>query len=335
MTSRRAAVALLSLVLSWWPLLATAQEATPTASSSGRLDLAAMALSPQDVPAGYFDDYSEWWVPGVTFADAVSAPQPAGLDRIYESFYYDFDNPVAIHNFLFEFDSPEDAAGGFALVDPSLRPPLPDGTEVGPTTAPGPELGDGLSQITSVSYDTRSEGGPLVDVMAIAFKRDRLIAGVSIERYTDPAPEGTPLAEAATPVVMRPSADELLSQLAGTLDERVATALAGGVPAGVDQALSALALPIDQLVDDQTPVLGGYKAGADLLRCGICGEENSLLPFAGDALGGVSRTVSVGPLAGGGRSPPFVSVAVSTYPSPGVAQAVLAAIRQAPNDLPT
>jgi hypothetical protein len=333
--SRRAVLAFLALVLSWWPLPATAQEATPTALGSGRLDLAAMALSPQDVPAGYFDDYSEWWVPGATFADAISAPEPAGLDRIYESFYYDIDNPVAIHNFLFEFASPEDAAGGFDLVDPSLRPPLPDGTEVGPTTAPGPEMGDGLSQITSVSYDTRSEGGPLVDVTALAFQRDHLIAGVSIERYTDPAPEGTPLAVAATPTAMTPSADELLSQLAGILDERIATALAGGAPAGVDQSLSSLALPINQLVDDQTPVLGGYKAGVDLLRCGICGEENSLLPFADDALGGFSRTVSLGPMVDGEPSPPFVSVAVSTFTSPEVAQSVLEAIRQAPNDLPT
>src|SRR4051812_40415950 len=105
---------------------------------------------------------------------------------------------------------------------------------------------------------------------------------------------------------MTPDADELVQQLAGTLDERISTVLAGETPFGVDQSLSAVALPIDQLVDDQTPVLGGYKAGADLLRCGICGEENSLLPFAGDALGGFSRTVSLGPMVGGEPSPPFV-----------------------------
>jgi hypothetical protein len=334
-TSRRAALVCLSLWLGWWPLTAAAQSATPTTSSSARLDLAAIALSPQDVPGGFFDDYSEWWVPGATFADAVAAPTPAGLERVYESFYYDVDEPVAVHNFLFEFASPEDATAGFAIVDPSLRPALPDGAVVGPKDAAGPELGDGPSQITTVSYDTRAEGGPLVDVLAIAFQRDRLIAGVSIERYTDPAPEGAPEAEAATPIAMEPGADVLAQQLVSTLDERIKEVLAGEMPSGVDRSLSEVALPIDQLVDDQTPVLGGYKAGADLLRCGICGEENSLLPFADDARGGFSRTVSLGPMVDGEPSPPFVTVAVSTFTSPDVAQAVLAAIRQAPNDLPT
>jgi len=139
----------------------------------------------------------------------------------------------------------------------------------------------------------------------------------------------------ASPVPMTPAAGELAQQLASTLDQRISTVLAGGAPSGVDQSLSTLVLPLDQLVDDQTPVLGGYKAGADLLRCGICGEENSLLPFADDALGGFNRTVSVGPMVEGEPLPPFVSVAVLTFTSPEVAQAVLAAIRQAPNDLPT
>ena len=76
--------------------------------------------------------------------------------------------------------------------------------------------------------------------------------------------------------------------------------LAGQTPAGVDPALAELVLPLDQLVDNQREVFGGYKAGIDLLRCGICGEENTLLPFADEALAGFSRTVFVGTAAGWG-----------------------------------
>jgi hypothetical protein len=127
----------------------------------------------------------------------------------------------------------------------------------------------------------------------------------------------------------------MANQLAATLDERITTVLEGRTPPGVDPALAGATLPLAQLVDDSTPVIGGYKTGIDLLRCGTCREANSLLPFVGDALGGFSRTVSVGPLVEGEPTPPFVSIAISTFTSPETAQAVLEAVRQAPNDRPT
>src|SRR4051794_30584192 len=69
--SRRAILTVLALLLGLWPFLAAAKNATPTSSNSAPLDLAAMALAPADVPAGYFDDYSEWWVPSGPFSDVV------------------------------------------------------------------------------------------------------------------------------------------------------------------------------------------------------------------------------------------------------------------------
>ena len=67
---------------------------------------------------------------------------------------------------------------------------------------------------------------------------------------------------------------------------------------------------------------------------GICGEENSLLPFADAAGGGFSRGVVLGPLDGA-PTPPFVSMAVLELASPEAALEVLEAIRQAPGDRPT
>ena len=189
--------------------------------------------------------------------------------------------------------------------------------------------------MTFVTYDTWAAGGPRVDVIAASFRRDRLIAGVAIERYTDPPPAGTPVVNMATPIAPDPAQEELATRLATTLDERITTALAGQAATGVTPDLAAVLLPLDQFVDASTPVFGGYKAGIDLLRCGICGEENSLLVFADEARGGFNRGVVVGPLVDGEPHPPIVSVAVAEFSSPEAALAVLEAIRQAPNDRPT
>ncbi len=337
MTARRATLAFLAFLLGAWPLLASAQDASPTASSNVPLDLAAIALAPEDVPAGYFDDYSEWWVPADPFSDLVlgGAATPPGLVRVYQSFYIDPEEGDAIHNYLYEFASPEEATAGSEIVDAALRPPPPEGTVIGPTHAPGPDLGEAPGVLTVVTYDTWAAGGPRADVVAATFRRDRLVAGVAVERYTDPPPAGTPVAEETTPVAPDPAQEQLATTLATTLDERITTVLAGQTPAGVDPALAALVLSLDQLADVPTPVFGGYKAGIDMLRCGICGEENTLLPFADDARGGYVRGIVLGGAVDGEPQPPFVTVAVTAFTSPEAALAVLEAIRQTPNDRPT
>ena len=328
---------LLSFVLSAWPFLVAAQEATPGASSSPPLDLAAMALAPDDVPTGYFDDYSEWWVPADAFSELVLGGEatPPGLQRVYQTFYFNPDELAGIHTYLYEFASPEEATAGVGIVDEALRPPLPEGTVVGPTHAPGPELGDDPRVTTFVTYDTWAAGGPRVDVVAASFRRDRLIAGVAVERYTDPPPPGSPVADLATPIAGDPGQEELATSLATGLDDRITTVLAGEAPAGVDPALAELVLPLDQLADVPTPVFGGYKAGIDMLRCGICGEENALLPFADDVRAGFSRGIVLGGAVNGEPQPPFVIIGVSTFTAPEAALEVLEAIRQAPNDRPT
>jgi hypothetical protein len=335
MTQRRVTLVVLTLLLTAWPFLAAAQEATPGASSGAALDLAAMALAPDDVPAGYFDDYSEWWLPAGAFSAAFGgAETPTGLDRVYQTFYVSDDERATIHTYLYQFASAEEATSGIATVDEGLRPPLPEGTAIGPTHLPGPDLGEDPSQITVVTYDTWAAGGPRADVVAASFRRDRLVAGVSIERYTDP-PSGTPVVSLATPIAPDPAQEQLATSLAATLDQRITTVLAGQAPAGVDPALAEAALPLDQLVDASTPVFGGYKAGIDLLRCGICGEDNSLLSFGDEVRGAFNRGVVLGPLVDGEPTPPFVSIAILELSSPKAALAVLEAIRKAPNDLPT
>jgi hypothetical protein len=337
MTLRRVTLVVLTFLLALWPFLGAAQEATPGTTSTMPLDLAAMALTPDDLPAGYFDDYSEWWVPAEASSEFVLGGEatPPGLERVYQTFYFNPDELAGVHTYLYEFASPEEATAGAEIVDAALRPPLPEGIVIGPTHAPGPELGDAPGVLTVVTYDTWAAGGPRADVVAASFQRDRLVAGVAVERYTDPPPAGTPLATETTPVAPDPAQEQLATTLATTLDERIATVLAGHAPAGVDPALAAQVLPLDQLIDNQREVFGGYKAGIDMLRCGICGEENTLLPFAADARGGYVLGIVLGGVVDGEPQTPFVTVGVTSFTSPEAALAVLEAIRQTPNDRPT
>ena len=337
MTLRRVTLVVLTFLLAVWPFLTAAQEATPGTTSTTPLDLAAMALAPDDLPAGYFDDYSEWWVPAEAFSELVlgGAATPPGLERVYQTFYFNPEELAGVHTYLYEFASPEEATAGVAVIEGALRPPLPEGTVVGPTQAPGPELGEDPRVMTFVTYDTWAEGGPRVDVVAGTFRRDRLIAGVAVERYIDPPPAGSPVEELATPIGEDPAQEDLAASLAAILDERITTVLDGQTPAGVDPALAALVLPLDHLAGVPTPVFGGYKAGIDMLRCGICGEENTLLPFAGDVRGGYVRGIVLGGAVDGEPQPPFVTVGVTAFTSPEAALAALEAIRQTPNDRPT
>jgi len=318
---------LLAMVAAWPQVGAVAQEE----SADQTLDLAAMSLAPDDVPSGFFDEYSEQETPANWISALILAGEatPAGLERWRQTFYFNPEQASGIYVYLLEFASPAQAEAGAGIIEAALRPPLPEGTTIGPTFGPGPAVGEEPRTTTFVTYDTWEAGGPRVDAIAASFRRDGLVAGVSVERWVDP-----PAAD-ATPVAPDSAQEQLAMSLATTLDGRITDVLAGIAPAGADLTLPGAVLPIDQLAGDPLPVLGGYTSGIDLLRCGICGEENSLVGFADAALGGFSRTVVVGPLVDGEPTPPFVSVAVSAFDSPEDALAVLEAIRQAPNDRPT
>ena len=326
----------LAITLFWSGSGVFAQTASPTSDASRPIDLAAMALTAEDVPSGFFDDYSEWWVPAAAVDGMIGdATPPAGLVGAYQSFYISNDSPLVINTFLLEFESPDAASMGASIVDAALRPPLPDGTSSEPTHETGPQFGDSASTLTSISFDTRAAGGPFVSVVASSFVHDSIVAAVSVESYVDPPGEGSPVPLGTPDDIDVTGQAELASQLALVLDTRIGIGLSNGDLDGVDASLSDRLLPLQQLVGDDTPVLGGYKAGADLLACRVCGEENSLAEFADASLGGFVRAVVAGPVIDGEPSPPFIAVAMSQYATANDALAVLNAIRSAPNDLPT
>jgi len=333
----RIIAALLAVAVNIWPTIAVAEERP---QPDHLPDLAAMALAPGDVPLGFHDEYSEWLVPASLVRELLGVEPPEGLQRLYQSFYlptYELeDGDDALHVFVFEFDSPEAAAEGAAVVVDVLRPPLPPGTTTGPVRVPGPLVAEEPRTTTLVTYDTWAEGGPKVEVTATSFRRGTLIAGVSVEHNlmapdTDVVRSGSPGGSPA-PDATR---EELAARLAAILDARIQEVMRGDAPQGADSGLASRMLPLEALVDWPVPILGGHKAGVDMLRCGPCGEESPLASLAGTALDGYSRTVFAGPVVDGEPRPPFVSVGIIPFTSPEAALSALGAIRAEPDDLPT
>lgn len=199
---------LLILVALWPAAGSDARLATPSTVGPARIDLAAMALTPGDVPAGFFDDYSEWWVPAGAIDGIIGeSTAPAGLVDAYQSFFVANDLPIVVNIFLLEFDSPESASAGAGIVDSVLRPPLPDGTSTGPIREAGPAIAGSPATMTSALFDTRENGGPFVSVVASSFVHDAIVGGASIESYVDPPAGGSPIPE-STPTGIDPAASD-------------------------------------------------------------------------------------------------------------------------------
>jgi hypothetical protein len=287
-----------------------------------------MALSPADLPEGYFDEYSEWLVPADAFADLViGGPAPAGLERAYQSFYVAPETGGAVHVFLLEFASPEQATAGSAIGDAILRPPLPGGETIGPEHATGPTIGDASSTVTTATFDTWAAGGPRADVLAVSFQRDRPVAGVTAERFTDPPADGTPAAGGVTPVAAyRPRATG--GGLAETLDGDQPLCWPGGTGrrASTPPVAGSL-LPSEQLVDTPTPIFGATSPRRRPAPVRRPRRGATRLPARSSIT--VEDGRGAGPLGGtavdGEPSPPIVAIAIAEF---RLARHALAALRR-------
>lgn len=299
-------------------------------------DLAAMALAAEDMPAGTFDEYYEWLVPAQAISEFVfgGVTPPDGLEQVYQTYYNDPTDGLGTAVVLFDFATAEQAAGGADVMAAmfSALPPIPEGTTVGPTSVSGPDGGGASRTTTTARFDAWPSGGPRVDVVATSFQLDDLVAGVSVERWSDRPAD--PAAPDATPIDPDGAQGQRSAALAAVMEDRITQVIVGTAPLGADLSLPDRVLPLDALGNDG-PLFAGYKSGADLLRCGICGEENSLASFADAALGGYMRMVVAGPMVDGEPTPPFVLVAVSAFDTPEDALGVLDATRLAPGDRPT
>ncbi len=354
---RRLSVGLTSLIVLVLLLAApvAAQEATP-ATAGDRLDLAAMVLGADDLPAGYDASYEEHYFTleeGIDRDITGGAPSgqelaEAGLRAFYRSISFGDDGTI-LRLYVEEYTSAEAAAVGFDLTEDETRP-VPEGvTILTAVDLPGPGVGEEPAE-TSVLAGEEAGFGRFSSVDA-TFRVDRLLAGVAIEAFVpfdeDPAAaDGTPATDAkeampaadagdGTPTARDEAWAELTADVAATFHERIETVLAGTEPAGIDFALPGLVLPINETWPHPGLIPEGYRDATEMLvgEPGVGG--GSLDQFTGEFESGYARTVAAGSEAGNPEViPPFVTIGVSAFATADDARAVLAAAREAPAGLP-
>ena len=291
---------------------------TPAASPvpvTGRLDLAAMALTAADLPPGYVlarfagryhpAPYALHFAEEAYFrADQLAHPYygtgltaealaRTGLRWDYESVFAAPDGESFIRAYVQEYDSPDGARAGFDLFE--------DETGTALTDLPGPGVGEAPAETTVGTWTT-----PFVSVQSAdaTFRVGRLLAGVSVDTFGANAPD-----------------PRLAQRLAGKLARRIEQVLAGTPPLGIDPALPALLLPIHETWTEPGVFPEGYRGAAEFL-----GTDERVARLAGEYRGGYVRTASVNahePAAA--PRAPFVTVAVASFASPRAAAAALSA----------
>jgi hypothetical protein len=148
-----------AVVCSLFFLLASpvlAQEATPAASpaaTAGELDLAAMALSTQDLPPGYLRFWGGGLYPGDVYGDVIASNlsqerlAETGHIRSYEDDYGVWNSGKIVHIFIDEYATAEGAAKGFEIFEDESNVP-PGDTVLSMEDRPLPGVGEEPSELT-------------------------------------------------------------------------------------------------------------------------------------------------------------------------------------------
>ena len=314
--------------------------ASPLASSAAddRPDLAAMALTPADLPPGYLNVDERYFLSaqGVSTFFTGEATSPEEIDAIslksmYDSFYDSGPGGDFLYLYIAEFASPEGVQAGFDILEDETR--QPEGVEVVSTQdLPALGIGEAPSEITVSVVDYRSGGGPLVTSTAMSFRVDAFLVGVILETPIEEGTSGTaatPVTNAdqtaATPVVdLR--AEQLLTELADTLVERIESVQAGETVSDADSSLPPLLLSTDQAWPLPGLAAEGYKDASIVL-----GSLGPAAEFADAFQSAYARTVAPG--TGPDDlfpEPPFATVGVSVFTSPDAAMSVLEEAGQLP-----
>ncbi len=276
-----------------------ARQATPVASpvaSIYLLDLAAMALTGDDLPPGYTADFERYLTaeqipaygaPGIS-PDEVAA---TGVRRFYDSFYLDSfclatDGQSLHRSYVEEYGSPAEAEAGFALFEDEERLP-PEFAPSSHEELPGPGVGEEPSEITYETFTFGSDPpeGRYVDA---TFRVGSILAGVSLD---GPYPGDLDATPGARPKP-DPAAVALVTDLAAVLDDRIEAVQAGHSPAGTNLDLPGRLLPPD-------PAWLGLEAAGSSEWVALA-RSGTTRPSA-SATSGAPPSVSQGPGAAGYR----------------------------------
>jgi hypothetical protein len=333
------AVVLISLITAEPPVRALAQDASPPVPTAGTLrttlDLAAMALTADELPPGFRRGIGDTYTPGnlygIVFAPHVSNEHllAAGFLRNYETYYDAIDELASISVDIDEYATPEGAMAGFAVFTEETVP-APNFAVLSKTELPGPAVGVDPKAFTLTTYQYRD--GTISHFVDASFRVENLIARIAYERFAAPSGSGMPAAGAGTPAALDARQMEQVEQvaaMAATLATRIEAVLAGETPPGTDLDLAAHVLPLAQLPSVWNGQgWEGYRDAAVVL-----GSDGPLLEtFAADFESGYGRTVSVG--TGSSPHPPYLSVAVARFATEEAARRLLDAVHDAPGALP-
>jgi hypothetical protein len=310
-----------------------ATPAVPAGDAAGSLDLAAMALVADELPAGITRRDGGTYTPGslygITFAPHVSHERlmAAGYLRNYETYYQTADEIEAISVSIDEYATPEGAIAGFAVFAEETRP-APNFTVLASTDLPGPAVGADPKVFSLTTYHYRN--GTISHFADATVRVDNLIARITYERFDPSSESGTPEVIPGTPTAQDEAQVAAVEQMAATLLNRIETVRAGESPPEVDLKLAAQTLPLAQLPH----VWNGESWEGYLNATDFFASDDAMSDqFVADFQHGYGRLVSLG--TGSSAHPPYLSVAMAELSTPEAARALLDAARAAPDALRT
>lgn len=283
--------------------------ASPVAQAEGRLDLAAMALSEEDLPSEFRQRFfdNEGYTPAdriasIQFADSVSHEEimATGITWFYSSTFQTDDNLHLIYVYLNEFATEADVEKGFAFFEDEQRFAV-EGSES--RDQPGPEAGGAPKETTVITYTDPTSASNNQHVLDATFRIGRVLAGVAAVSFGAASPPDPALVES----------------LAARLAERIETVQAGEAPPGLDLTLPERMLPLFATWPWPGNSLEGHKSAEDFL-----GDLGPAAQFASDFENGYAVFASAGSANGGKvHDPPYIDIAVARFASADAALGVL------------
>lgn len=279
---------------------AIAQE-SGSPDSTLRAQMAAIALDGATLPGGYVFTGETFLAADQVASGDLSADEltQAGFQSQYVSAYRNPDNGFVIRSYVSAWTDAAAAEAGFTILEDESRT-APDGT----FEETGAPVGEAPGETTTGTYPDPQDGAITVASVDVTFRVDRFLVGATLETRDGSAPDA-----------------ETVNTLAGTLEGRATSAIAGESPEGTDLQLVPQALPLSGL---------GLELQAGFLNTG---DVEQMYGLQGSSLGGFEASWSEAIGLGETEAlQPFVSVGLTSFGSPEDATAIVDQIADlAPN----
>lgn len=269
-------------------ILTGSTQGTVEADVQLRAEMAAITLQRVSLPTGYVFSGETFLSAEQVASGDLSAQEltDAGFVSQYLSVYTDPDTGNQISSYVSAWTDADAATAGFDLIEDESRT-HPDGSftdsDAGVGEAPG-----------ETTTGTFTADGKTVSTVDTTFRIGQFLVGTSLQTSDGSTPD---------PAVV--------SGLAGAIEARATSAVAGDSPEGTDLALAAQAMPLFALAPSlQTGFLGAQEA-------------EQMYGLQGSALGTLTASWTDVIGLGADNGGPFVSVGLTQFASPEDAHAVV------------